>query len=99
MGRDLDVRRPILVIADPLETISTDEARVVENSLARIRALLPPGMLQLLSLYLEAFTRERTSGGLDVKFNMHEGRYMSMDVLRRVHYASSQGVQIDEAAD
>jgi hypothetical protein len=84
------MRSPILVLPGADTITAAEERKIVEEAMARIKALLPAGALQRLALYLEAMALERENGGLEARFNTNDGRVCSADFYRRTHWSSKK---------
>jgi hypothetical protein len=69
-----------------------DEA-VTEHALATIKAALPPSLLVLFALHLDAMKKERAIGHLGAEFHMHRGDVRSAAFSRKTSWQRSEPVE------
>jgi hypothetical protein len=67
--------------------------RDIEGALATIRALLPPSLLVVFSLHLEAMKKERCIGHLRADFHMLKGDVRSCAFERRTSWQRRESVE------
>jgi hypothetical protein len=65
----------------------------VDGALATIRALLPPSLLVLFGLHLEAMKKERCIGHLRADFHMLKGDVRSCAFERRTSWQRREPVE------
>jgi hypothetical protein len=66
---------------------------VLDLALATVRAALPPSLLVLLALHLDAMKKERAIGHLGAEFHMHKGDVRSAVFQRRTSWQRSEPVE------
>jgi hypothetical protein len=66
------------------------DARTIEHALATLRAALPPSLLVLLALHLDAMKAEQAFGHVAVEFHMHRGDVRSAAFQRRTTWQASE---------
>lgn len=69
------------------------DAHMVEEALATIRAAIPPSLLVLFALHLDAMKRERAIGHIGAEFHMHKGDVRSAAFERRTSWQRSEPVE------
>lgn len=68
------------------------DAEMIEMAMATIRAAVPPSLLVLFALHLDAMKRERAIGHLGAEFHMHKGDVRSAAFIRKTSWQRSEPV-------
>jgi hypothetical protein len=69
------------------------DAHLIEEAMATIRAAIPPSLLVLFALHLDAMKREHAIGHLGAEFHMHKGDVRSAAFTRRTSWQRMEAVE------
>jgi len=72
---------------------ASPDAAAVELALATLKAALPPSLLVLFALHLDAMKKERAIGHFGAEFHMHKGDVRSAAFQRRTSWQRSEPIE------
>jgi hypothetical protein len=74
-------------------TNTPPDTHMVEEALATIRAAIPPSLLVLFALHLDAMKREHAIGHLGAEFHMNRGDVRSAAFNRRTTWQRMEPIE------
>lgn len=75
------------------------DEHLIEEAMATIRAALPPSLLVLFALHLDAMKRERAIGHLGAEFHMNKGDVRSAAFTRKASWQRLEPVESQKPSE